>query len=68
MSTVRLMEDKGEMAGLVTGEAKLDSLPVSCCKSCLFDGEISCNSGDINTVLDLEVKLAGKHEHTDTPT
>lgn len=51
MSTVRLMEDKGEMTRLVTGEAKLDSLAVYCCKSSLFDGEISCNSGDINTVL-----------------
>lgn len=51
MSTVRLMEDKGEMARLVTGRAKLDSLAVSCCKSHLFDGEISCNSEDINTVL-----------------
>lgn len=51
MSTVRLMEDKREMAWLVTGKAELDSLPVSCCKSCLFDGEISCNSEDINTRL-----------------
>lgn len=51
MSTVRLMEDKGEMAQLVTGKAKLDRLPVSCGKSCLFDGEISCNSVDINTVF-----------------
>lgn len=53
MSTVRLMEDKREMARVVTGTAKLDSLAVSCCKSCLFDREISCNSGDINTVLAL---------------
>lgn len=48
------MEDKGEMARLVTGKAKLDSLPVSCCKSSLFDGEISCNSEDINMVLALK--------------
>lgn len=51
MSTVRLMEDKGEMALLVTGKANLDPLAVSCCKSCLLDEEISCNSEDINTVL-----------------
>lgn len=51
LSTVRLMEDKGEIAWLVTGKAKLDRVPVSCCKSCLLDGEISCNSEDINTVL-----------------
>lgn len=54
MLTVRLMEDKGEMARLVTGKAKLDSLPVSCCKSSLFDGEINCNSEDINMVLALK--------------
>lgn len=54
MLTVRLMEDKGEMARLVTGKAKLDSLPVNCCKSSLFDGEISCNSEDINMVLALK--------------
>lgn len=36
---------------LVTAEAKVDSEAVSCCKSCLFDEEISCNSEDINAAL-----------------
>ncbi|KAK2863088.1 hypothetical protein Q5P01_002621 [Channa striata] len=34
MSTVRLMEDKGEMAQLVTSKAKLGSLAVSCYNKC----------------------------------
>lgn len=59
MSTVRLMEDKGEMARVVTGTAKLDSFPVSCCKSCLFDREISCDSEDINMVLALKGSWLG---------
>lgn len=65
-STVRLMEDKGETAQPVTGQTKLDRLPVSCSKSCLFDGEISCNSVDINTVFAWKWSWASKREHKET--